>query len=786
MKHVDITKWEFCGYWNYVPEMKSSAELGEEMAGVTDFMDAQVPGSVYTDLVRHGVILDPSFEMNSLLCEWVSNRWWVYRGKFYLDEKPSGEKLELYVGGIDYAARFYVNNVLLGRHEGAFIPVHYDITAFAAEGENTVCVMLEHAPFVHAQIGYTSEVDRYKSRYNCKWDFSTRLVGIGIYDEIFIRIIDKAHIKDTHCRPIREGDAWRAESSVCVSARCLGEYKTVFRLCYEGGEIFTKEQAVFLKEGDNTVTLSAPVDSPRLWYPAGYGKAELYHAQIHLYFDDVCQDTVCCNLGFREVSYERTEGAPMDALPYMPVVNGVPVYIKGVNVVPPELYLNMDDEAACSSLLRDVKEGNMNLVRVWGGGMIASEHFYNICDRLGIMVWQEFLMSSSGCDNIPSKREPFLSQLLESAGFFVRQKRNHPSLFYWSGGNELSDERYRNDKEKKWTPATFDDSTLSKLREIVQLCDPDRLMLPTSASGPLENLDPLKPGQNHDVHGPWKYMGERDHYTLYNTSDSMLHSEFGCDGMSELQSLKKFLIPENLRFTTARDNLIWRHHGEWWDTYFKREQPIFGDFSPDELETYIKCSQYMQAEGLRYAVEANRRRRPRNCGSIIWQLNEPWPNVYCTNLVDYYGQKKLAYYFVAEAYAPTTPTLTYDSFTYACKERFNGEVSICSDLPQGEGTVECTLEYNGAEAVLLKKKFHADGYTTAIGSLDFAVPDKADCFVVHIHLYTSCKHISKSYMFLIRDAETQKCSRSAVCQYYDRYMSNFIGKEAENIHDVCR
>lgn len=783
MEHVKIENWDFCGYWNYVPELKNSAELGEQMTGVTDFMPAQVPGSVYTDLLRNGLIPDPNYEMNSLACEWVANRWWVYRGKFVLEKDPAGEKVELCVNGVDYAARFYVNDLYLARHEGAFIPFVYDITGCVRKGENTLCVVLEHAPFVHGQIGYTSEVDRYKSRYNCKWDFSTRLVGVGIYDEIYVRLVDKGHIAETHTRSSFRDGNWYAQNKVGFRVRVGGSYRIVFRLLDGADIVFSQEQTGVFEVGDHFVAFSTSVENPRLWYPLGYGEAALYTAETLLYYENDCQDTVRSNFAFRHLRYERTEGASEDALPYVPVVNGLPVYIKGVNVVPFELYLNMDDADICQRQLRDVAEANMNLVRVWGGGMIASEHFYNICDRLGIMVWQEFLMSSSGCDNIPSKREPFVSQLMASAEHVVRQKRNHPSLIFWSGGNELSDERYRDDPVKKWTPATFRDSTLSKLKEVVERLDPDRLMLPTSASGPLENLDPAKPGQNHDVHGPWKYMGEGDHYTLYNTSDSMLHSEFGCDGMSELDSLRRFLGPQNLKFTTADENLVWRHHGEWWDTYRKRERVIFGEFTPDELVCYIKCSQYMQAEGLRYAVEANRRRRPKNCGSIIWQLNEPWPNVYCTNLVDYYGKRKLAYYFVAEAFAETTPILSYDSFTYSPGEVFRATVSVLSDFFPFDGEVVGTVCHAGGEYKCLHRGLRAEKYTTEIGEISFKVPENTDSFEVRIALSTAGKSVEKSYLFLIRDPKTRVCSREVVCRYYDSYKKHTAerGRQFENI-----
>ena len=171
-----------------------------------------------------------------------------------------------------------------------------------------------------------------------------------------------------------------------------------------------------------------------------------------------------------------------------------------------------------------------------------------------------------------------------------------------------------------------------------------------------------KPGQNYDVHGPWKYDGPTAHYTTYNRSDSQLHSEFGVDGMNPLSSLKTVLSAENLK-VQSMGNTVWRFHGEMWDTFF-RDRELFGPLPETALEEFILSSQAVQAEGLRYALEANRRRAYQNVGSIIWQLNEPWPNVSGTNLVDYYGTPKLAYYAVAQAFRPAYPNLAYDKWLF--------------------------------------------------------------------------------------------------------------------------
>ena len=305
--------------------------------------------------------------------------------------------------------------------------------------------------------------------------------------------------------------------------------------------------------------------------------------------------------------------------------------------------------------MRLARDAGVNLIRVWGGGIIENEDFTTSVTNTEYGL--RSLSSRRRVSTTPVGGPEFLRLCAAMAETAVREKCNHVSLTYWSGGNELfdpSDEWIRDIREQN----------IVMLKEIADRLYPDRLMLPTSASGPLGSIDPSRPEDNHDVHGPWKYAGVEGHYKLYNTSPSQLHSEFGCDGMSNIESLRTILSPANRKVTTVAENYVWRHHGEWWDTYEYREKPIFGELEEDEFELFVMLSQYMQAEGIRYAVEANRRRAWRNCGSIIWQFNEPWPNVSCTCLVDYYMQPKFAYWFFRDALKGFHISMRYDKLVW--------------------------------------------------------------------------------------------------------------------------
>ena len=675
---IPLRDWTVAGSWPWTVMQGASVETGAKFSAVTPRIPAKVPGSVYDDLRRAGLIPDPYFACNSLLTEWVANRFWSYMTAF---PKPEigGLPVRLVLRGIDYHAHVYLNDQKIAEHIGMYRPCVTDVTDCLREGENTLTVVLESAPDEMGQIGFTSRTWTQKARFGYKWDFSTRLVDIGLDGEAYL---------DICADPVRNVYArYRGEGVLAVSAD-----NPVFHAVLSlGGKTVAEGEA---ENGEAILNVAEPA----LWYPNGYGEQPLYDLTIRT--DD---DEKRLSVGLRTVEYRKPDCADPDVLPYVPVVNGVPVYIKGVNMVPLDHMLGTAARERADRFLTLARSARVNLIRVWGGGVIESEDFYDLCDRYGLMIWQEFIQSSSGIDNIPSKRPEFLDLLEKTARAALPEKRNHVSLTFLSGGNELMDE--------DGIPSSYADENIALLRGICAELAPDILMLPTSASGPTEWFDPDRPERNQDVHGPWKYEGIRGQYALYNRSTILLHSEFGADGMSNPAAVRSVLPPEEQRVTTMGESLVWRHHGEWWDTYAYRERPLFGEI--DDLDELCALSQYMQAEGIRYAIEAHRRRakssRPvplapgplfpdpvqESVGAIVWQLNEPWPNVSCTSMADFYGEPKLALYFFRDAEDPLRATLRYDKLVWQTGERFEGNVFLTDDMNRGADAVSVSAFREG-------------------------------------------------------------------------------------------
>ena len=695
MKRYDLFDWSIAPHYPYVPFRANNAETDIPNSAIMPPIPARVPGSIYKDLEKAGIIEDPYFEMNSLKAQWVFNHWWYYESKVELH--PVGNRLELVLEGIDTIAHIYFNGKKLGQSDNMYVPFVYDVTDIARDGSNTVGVVIENAPDEMGQIGHTSRTFTQKARFQYKWDWCTRLIGMGLYRPAYIREYEAVRLDDWYFKPVGIcGDAelylnLHGDYAGCTVKVAIGD--------------FAAELPVHAKGYAKT---KLHVNNVKLWYPVDAGEQALYDLTMEIVKDGRVIDTYVKTVGFKQLVLTENDNAPLGAFHYVFTCNGKKVYVKGVNLTPMDQSC-YNDPVVVEKTLQKLRDAHINMVRVWGGGTIEDEIFYNACDRMGIMVWQEFIQSSSGIDNVPSKRPEFLYRIHDTAVWATKTLRNHVSLCVWSGGNELTDEQ--------GVPATFADMNIGMLLGVVKTYSPHVEMLPTSASGPNEFGNPANVGENHDIHGSWKYMGVEGHYTYFNTIDSMFHSEFGVDGMASVETLKTFLSEEHLKPTNMGADHIWRHHGEWWDTSW-RDNHIFG--VPTTLEEQVTRSQFMQAEGLRYAIEANRRRAYENSGSVIWQANELYPNVSSTSLLDYRIEGKPAYFQIAKAFAPLNVSLKYDKLVYMPGEIVKVEVFVTRDNDEREVAVTA----KSGDAELCGKATVGNGLSVSIGVLEITAGDK--------------------------------------------------------------
>ncbi len=644
------------------------------------WLPGSVPGSVHHDLWSNGEIPDPYFERNSLLIEWIPDRTWLYKKTFFIPDYLRGSRIQLRFEGVDYEAQFFLNGERLGDQRGMFTPAMFEVgDVLHYDADNLIAIVIEPAPHEQPQVSRTSRVRTHKSRMTYWWDFCPRMIHVGIWDDVFLDATGPVRIEDVYVRPQLNAGFDRAEVAVSIqldsaaaAASAAGhsvEVEIVLRL---GEEIVAQDHISHSAvRGRSHLDAHLIVNHPDLWWPNGHGDQPLYHADVAVRLasaEATASDERTVRFGIRRVELAPNETSDPTARPYTFVVNGRKLFANGWNWVPLDVLYGVPRLHKLDHLLRLAERAHVNLLRVWGGGLIERESFYNRCDELGIMVWQEFIQSSSGIENNPSHSPEFIDLMVREAGQIIPRKRNHPSLVLWCGGNELSDAPEH----------PLDDShpLLAALKATVDRLDPDRLWLPTSPTGRvfLNSLDNVQrdPTALHDVHGPWEYQGVTRHYELYNRSTSLLHSEFGVEGITNRKSLDATIAPEH-QWPATRENAIWHHLGAWWN-----QQPswrgVFGDVA--DIDTLRQATQMMQADGLRCAVEAARRRKYQNSGTLPWQFNEPYPMATCTSAVDYYGQPKPAYYAVAHAYEPVHVSAKFPTVAWEGRDHFEAEAWI--------------------------------------------------------------------------------------------------------------
>jgi beta-mannosidase len=654
------------------------------------WLSASVPGSVMHDLWQAGEIPNPYFERNSRFAEWAPQRTWVYRKHFAAPEALRGSRVWLCFDGVDYAAEFYLNGELLGAHTGMFTPARFEVGERLVFGEeNWVAVAIQPAPQEESQVGLTSRVRTHKTRMNYGWDFCPRLVHQGIWQAVRLEYSGPVRIADCFVRPRLSDDFTRAEIDVQVALDLCGPAAPQVEIAIRrpgDAHVCTLARANPV-ESQTKATLE--LDSPDLWWPNGYGDQPLYEAEITVRTGDgETSDRRVVTFGVRSAGLVPNAGGSPDALPYTLVVNGRRIFIKGWNWTPLDAFYGVERPEKLERLLTLAVRANVNLLRVWGGGLIEKEAFYQACDRLGIFVWQEFIQSSSGVDNTPSDDTEFVAMMVAEAEQIVPLRRNHPSLLLWCGGNELM--------AAPDVPLDDRHTVLAGIKSVVNALDPDRAWLPTTPSGPgfSNSLASLAKGPErlHDVHGPWEHQGLAGQMDLYNRGACLLHSEFGVEGITNLKALDSAIAPEH-QWPVSLANPVWQHLGAWW----LKEATLkdaFGELA--NVPEVVKAAQFLQYDGLRYAVEADRRREPRCSGTLPWQFNEPFPMAASTSAVDYFAQPKPAYYGVAQAYEPVHVSASFERQALDGCQEFSAEIWVSNSKAEALSQAVLTARIVGA------------------------------------------------------------------------------------------
>jgi len=603
IKDLTAQSWTLSGWTPYLWMLGTSMELGEKQEAEYRDIPVHVPGSVQGALRDAGIIPDWNYAGKARLCEWVENRHWAYTTR--IDSLPAAAcKL---VCSLDGSGWVLWDGRILTEFPAQFRPHCFRLPDADPAQSHTLSIVFDLPPRWLGQFGHTSKFTVGKARFYYTWDWMPRLVQTAITSPVEIRPLAE---KATAVIDLRTEDR-----NLYLRVRAAG--KTAVRL-YDGVRLIYETLLApdALAQG---VKLECLPVAP--WQPNGSGEARLYTLEI---------GEEKRRVGFRKVVWKPCRNAPKEADPWRCEINGKAVFLQGVNWTPirPN-YADVPDEEYRKRLLQ-YRDMGVNLFRVWGGATIERELFYELCDEYGIMVWQEFPMSSSGVENLPPSDEEKMKNFLADADYYLSRLTPHVSLLMWCGGNELQRD-LEGHPYGSGKPCTKEEPLLAQLAALVGQRDPGRRFMPTSASGPREFADEKEYGKglHWDVHGPWKAEAGLDEkwHRYWDHDDSLLRSEVGAPGASPLALVEKYGCP-------------WDYPLSWWDE--RRTFELEHARPPASTAEYITWSQTRQAVILSYVAGSCKKRFPACGGVIIWMGHDSFPLAANTSVLDFNGDPKPA------------------------------------------------------------------------------------------------------------------------------------------------
>ena len=630
-------QWTLAGWTPYVWRQQRAIESGVSQNAEVTAIPAGVPGSVQGALRAAGIIPDWNVGLQARQAEWVENRHWIYTARLPDDWLEPGSTVRMRALGLDYSGWVLLNGREIGSFTGSLVPHTFDLTGAVRERDNTLQIVLDCPPRWLGQIGYTSRMTEWKPRFNYFWDWTSRLVQLGIWDDLTLEISDGEAISTLETEP--RFDVASGTGLLTLRGAVEGDATVRLDLSLKADDARVHQEQVSVDAFAAGITWTElPV---RDWWPNGSGEQPLYTLRCRAYdASGYLVDEVSRRIGFTSIQWEACEGAPREADPWLCVVNGKPVFLQGVNWTPilPNFADVSDDDYR--RLLTTYRDLGCNVLRIWGGAFLEKEIFYDLCDELGLLVWQEFPLSSSGLDNRPPDGAAAVEEMAAIAESYVVRRRHHVCLLLWCGGNELQD----------GPPIDTSHPMIARMRDVVARLDPGRRFLPTSASGPRFGADPAEFGRglHWDVHGPWNARGPLDGEWkgYWEGDDALFRSEVGVPGASPVRIIRRYRgdLPE-VPGTNA--NPLWRRTG-WWIEWpeFVAERGR----EPHDLEEYVAWSQERQRAALAIAASTCKERFPRCGGFIIWMGHDSFPCTANTAIVDFDGNLKPAALAVGEIF----------------------------------------------------------------------------------------------------------------------------------------
>ncbi|TWF54226.1 beta-mannosidase [Neorhizobium alkalisoli] len=608
-----------------------------------------IPGDVHTALKQAGIIPDPYVGRNENDVQWVAQGDWVIERRFSVDDLDGSWYLDITY--LDTVATVFVNDIEVLAADNCFRRYRPDVTKVLKSGENVIRILFHSSivegaerqarqPFYIPYSTTNSPIPNgnmlRKPQSHFGWDWNIAIAPLGLYGDIALKRLDVARIEHVVTEQRHAGDAVDLTVTVTLHAEGQGVVPVYVSL---GEERLRLDLGV--KAGENTLAHVFHVENPKLWWPAGSGEQSLYALTI-----ETPDETVTRQIGLRtaELLTDKDEAGSRFAFR----INGREIFCRGANWIPADALFSLSSRQKTEDLLRSAVEANMNMIRVWGGGFYEADWFYDLCDRLGLMVWQDFQFA---CNLYPSTPD-FLENVAAEVDYQVRRLSSHPSIVLWCGDNELVG-------ALTWFPESRGNRdrylvSYDRLNHMIERAfkasAPGALWWPSSpASGYLDYGDAWHADGSGDMHY-WSVWHENKPFSDYRSVKPRFCSEFGFQSYTSLPVIETYAAEKDFNIASP----VMEHHQKNAGGNERIAGTMFRNFRfPKDFANFVYLSQVQQGLAIKTAVDFWRSLKPHCMGTLYWQLNDTWPVASWSSL-DYGGSWKVLHYLARRFFQPVS------------------------------------------------------------------------------------------------------------------------------------
>jgi len=633
---------------------------------------ATVPGNIHSDLLENKLIEHPFIGNNEEKLQWISKTDWDYKTTFLVDRKTLQKRhIELSFEGLDTYASVFLNDSLILKTNNAFREFQVEVKSIL-KAENELRIVFENTSISEDKeknsLKYTlpegNRIFTRKAQFQYGWDWGPKLNTSGIWRPIKLTAWNDYKIENIN---IIQKTLTDSIASLIVEIADSNFSKDVLNY-----EVYINDTLQFQKPEKPEIPIT--IKNPKRWWPHNLGEPYLYDIKVVVRNGKTILDSVLVKKGLRTIDLITEKDSIGESFYFK--VNDVPVYAKGANYIPQNSMQNQVTNAHYEKLLNDVVDANMNMLRVWGGGIYENDIFYDLCDEKGILVWQDFMFA---CAMYPGDQD-FLENVQEEATQNVKRLRNHASIALWCGNNENAEgwnrwgwqaDRSEHEKEEIWSYyLKVFDSILPNT--VDKLTDTDYW-----ESSPKYGRGNPKYKFEGDAHDWWIW---HDAYPFEHLEENVprFMSEFGFQSFPSYEAIK-YINQSDLIDISANSFQSHQKHSRGFQLireYMER------DFSvPEKAEDYVYMSQLLQAYGITKGIEAQRRAKPYNMGTLYWQLNDCWPVVSWSS-IDFFGKWKALHYKAKHSFEDVLVSSKVENNilrTYVINDDFeshSGELSV--------------------------------------------------------------------------------------------------------------